>query len=299
MRATPPRPAARHRLAAAATVTVGSVSRRLRLGGGSVIGGRVGMLLDPDLLAALASGRQLALVSGTNGKTTTTRLLAAALRGRGAVATSAAGANMPAGAGGGARPRSPPGAPAVLEVDEGYVPQVAAAAHPAVIALLNLSRDQLDRVNEVRMVARRWRDALDADGAPTVVANADDPLVAWAAAGARRCGGWRPVSCGGTTPSVVRCAKAGSCSPTATGDGDATRAGSAGPTPTSGSTTGWPRPCGRLGRVVADRPGAARPLQPGQRHHRGGRGARARCRAGRGVDGDARRVARSRAGSPG
>jgi lipid II isoglutaminyl synthase (glutamine-hydrolysing) len=49
--------------------------------------------------------------------------------------------------------------------------------------LLNLSRDQLDRVNEVRMVAGRWREAIAATPKAVVVANADDPLVVWAAGG--------------------------------------------------------------------------------------------------------------------
>jgi CobQ-like glutamine amidotransferase family enzyme len=57
--------------------------------------------------------------------------------------------------------------------------------HPAVITLLNLSRDQLDRVSEVRMVAARWRRALETSSA-TVVANADDPIVVWGAQGAPR-----------------------------------------------------------------------------------------------------------------
>ena len=69
----------RARLAGRASTAVSAVSRRLHLGGGSVIGGRVGLLIEPDLLATLAAGRQVALVTGTNGKTTTTRLLAAAL----------------------------------------------------------------------------------------------------------------------------------------------------------------------------------------------------------------------------
>jgi len=173
-----PRPL-RARLAAGAVVAVSGVSRRLGLGGGSVIGGRVGLLVEPELLARLAAGRLVALVSGTNGKTTTTHLLAAALGGAGAVATSAAGANLPPGLAV-ALAGAPAGTPAVLEVDEAYLGMVAEATGPRVVVLLNLSRDQLDRVSEVRMVAERWRRAL-AGVETTVVANADDPLVVWAA----------------------------------------------------------------------------------------------------------------------
>jgi lipid II isoglutaminyl synthase (glutamine-hydrolysing) len=178
-------PPVRARLASRASTAVSAASRRLRLGGGSVIGGRVGLLLDPDLLARLAAGRRVALVSATNGKTTTTRLLAAALGLRGPVASSGAGANMPSGLVS-ALAGSPPGRSAVLEVDEGYLGAVAAAVHPEVVALLNLSRDQLDRVSEVRMVAGRWRAALAQADATTVVANADDPLVVWGAERAPR-----------------------------------------------------------------------------------------------------------------
>ena len=55
---------------------------------------------------------------------------------------------------------TPPGAPAVLEVDEGYLGHLLEAAAPEVVVLLNLSRDQLDRISEVRMLADRWRTAL-------------------------------------------------------------------------------------------------------------------------------------------
>ena len=169
----------RGRAARRAVLAVGALSRRLGLGSGSTVGGRVGILIDPGLLGHLSAGRLVALVSGTNGKTTTTRLLAEALGGPSAVATSTAGANMPAGLVS-ALAASPPGAPSVLEVDEGYLAQVADAVAARVVVLLNLSRDQLDRVGEVRMVASRWR-ALLARTAATVVANCDDPLVTWAA----------------------------------------------------------------------------------------------------------------------
>jgi CobQ-like glutamine amidotransferase family enzyme/UDP-N-acetylmuramyl tripeptide synthase len=138
------------------------------------------MLIEPHLLGALAAGRRVALVTGTNGKTTTTRLLAATLGGAPRVATSSAGANLPPGLAT-ALAASAPGVPAVLEVDEGYLGSVTDAVHPKVVALLNLSRDQLDRVSEVRMVAARWRTALAEVRDTTVVANADDPLVVWGA----------------------------------------------------------------------------------------------------------------------
>ncbi|HTW98326.1 MAG TPA: MurT ligase domain-containing protein, partial [Acidimicrobiales bacterium] len=179
-------------LALAATRAGAAVSRSLRLGSGSVVGGRIGLAIEPSLVALLTAHRPVAVVSGTNGKTTTTRMLAEALRilppgprtGAGGapdpgIAWSAAGANMPAGIVA-ALASAPAGVPAVLEVDESYLPGILEAAQPGAVALLNLTRDQLDRVSEVRMLASRWQGALGGyRGA--VVANADDPLVVWAA----------------------------------------------------------------------------------------------------------------------
>jgi UDP-N-acetylmuramyl tripeptide synthase len=165
---------------------VNALSRRLGRGEGTVIGGRLGLALDPGLLRKLAQGRQIALVSGTNGKTTTTALLRA---GWGAdVASNVTGANMPAGHVAALVASS--ARRVVLEVDEAWLPTVIRATDPAVVVLLNLSRDQLDRANEVRRVAQRWRDAFgdvfnDAKHG-VLVANANDPLVAYAAQAALR-----------------------------------------------------------------------------------------------------------------
>jgi UDP-N-acetylmuramyl tripeptide synthase len=169
----------RAKLATTVSKGAAALSRATGRGDGSVIGGRLGLIIDPDLLAHLAAGRQIALVSGTNGKTTTTRLTTAALGVLGPVATNSFGANMPTGhtsalAKAGDTPY------AVLEVDEHYLPQVVAATGPKVIALLNLSRDQLDRAKEVAMMAQLWREALR-DQPVHLVANADDPMVTWAA----------------------------------------------------------------------------------------------------------------------
>ncbi len=171
----------------AAVAAANRASRRLGRGSGTVAGGRIGLVLDPGLLGELGRSRRVALVTGTNGKTTTTRLLSAAVSPNGDVATNDTGANMPAGhlAALVARPDAPN---AVLEVDEVYLGTVVEAVWPRVVVLLNLSRDQLDRTNEVRMLAARWRESLGRPLAgpvvPSVVANADDPLVVWAASGA-------------------------------------------------------------------------------------------------------------------
>jgi UDP-N-acetylmuramyl tripeptide synthase len=159
----------RAKVASSVSRTAAALSRAAGRGDGSVIGGWIGLKIDPDLLAHLSAGRAIALVSGTNGKTTTTRLTSAAVGVLGRVATNSFGANMPSGhtsalAKAGSTPY------AVLEATE-----------PHVVALLNLSRDQLDRAKEVAMMAQLWRAALVRHTDVRVVANADDPLVVWAA----------------------------------------------------------------------------------------------------------------------
>ena len=73
----------RAKLAVTAGKAAAAVSRAAGKGSGSVIGGRVALKLDPDLLARLAGHLDVVLVSATNGKTTTTRLIAEALRASG------------------------------------------------------------------------------------------------------------------------------------------------------------------------------------------------------------------------
>src|SRR6187399_2398598 len=87
----------RLRVAVPAGKAVGRLSRLLGRGAGSVIGGKVALTIEPDALRRLAGGRTVAVVSGTNGKTTTSRLLAAALATRGPVCLNQTGSNMPTG----------------------------------------------------------------------------------------------------------------------------------------------------------------------------------------------------------
>lgn len=168
-------------------IALGRVASRLSRvfgrGDGLVIGGNVVVAACPDAFARLATGHRVVFVSATNGKTTTTRLLAAAMRAAGPVVTNDSGANMPAGIVA-ALARAPAvhtaGTPAVIEADETYLPSLLAGTHEPLLVLGNLSRDQLDRVGEVAMVARRWRKAFAATPGLAAVANADDPHVAWA-----------------------------------------------------------------------------------------------------------------------
>src|SRR4029077_5710650 len=99
-----------------------------------------GLRVEPDLLALLAAGRRVVLVTGTNGKTTTTRLITAALRVLGQeIASNAFGANMEAGltAALGQAPEAPL---AVLETDEKYLPTVLAEDRGRGLGLLRWGR---------------------------------------------------------------------------------------------------------------------------------------------------------------
>ncbi len=171
----------RARVATTIGGAAGQLSRLTGRGDGSVIGGVVGLRVAPDLLRQLAVGRQIVMVTGTNGKTTTTRLVTAAIGSLGQeVATNAYGANMESGLV--SALSSTPDAPyAVLEVDERHLPAMIKAVNPRVVVLLNLSRDQMDRAAEIWLIARRWREAFEQVPGLRVVANADDPLIAWAA----------------------------------------------------------------------------------------------------------------------
>ena len=162
-----------------------ATSRLMRRGGGSVIGAKVTLALAPRALDELAAGRRLAVVSGTNGKSTTTALLAAACRAGGlSVASNIEGANLRSGVVALLSNRRARDTDlAVLEIDELALPSLLPSFERPVVVLLNLSRDQLDRFGEVRTVAAEWRRALAAQPA-TVVANADDPLVVYGASGA-------------------------------------------------------------------------------------------------------------------
>lgn len=162
-------------------------SRLLKRGSGASIRGQLLTRIAPDAFGSLLQGRRIVAVTGTNGKTTTTHFVAAAIRqALGAdsprLVTNADGANLHYGiASELAKHRHAD--IAVLETDERVIPDLLAKSRPEVLVMLNFSRDQLDRNFEIKFLARAWRDALERAGAdgPAVVANSDDPLVTWAA----------------------------------------------------------------------------------------------------------------------
>ena len=170
----------------------GAASRLARRGTGASIRGKVMLKLDPSALSKLLAGKRIAVVSGTNGKTTTTHFLAAALReslpaGTNRLVHNADGANLHHGLAS-ALSQHPDADIAILECDERVVGDVIRLGRPEVLVLLNFSRDQLDRHHEIKSLGRSWRTALADAGedGPVVVANADEPLVVWAALPAKQ-----------------------------------------------------------------------------------------------------------------
>jgi UDP-N-acetylmuramyl tripeptide synthase len=163
----------------------GWLSRVTGRGQGATISGRVINAMAPRALAELASGQRVALVSATNGKTTTTRFLAAAVaRTREPVVSNATGANLTSGIAPILATAQSPGL-AVLEVDERVLSRVVDPLGVELLVLGNLSRDQLDRYGEVHAVGDLWRNVAETHPDLRVVANASDPHVVWAATPAK------------------------------------------------------------------------------------------------------------------
>lgn len=201
----------RSRIACQAADLATWASQKTGRGAGGMIGGLIANAIDPNLLAQLSQGRPTVLVTGTNGKSTTTRMLAHALASRYSVATNEGGDNMDAGvisallAG---RDKDV----VALEVDELHVPNIAEKLDADVLVLLNLTRDQLDRVGEINKIERALRACVEARPDMTVIANCDDvqvtsvawdaPNVVWVSAGAGFVGD--STSCPRTGGHIVR-----------------------------------------------------------------------------------------------
>lgn len=175
-----------------------------------MIGGLIAGAIDPNIMAGLGKGRPTVLVTGTNGKSTTTRMLASALRTKHTVATNDGGDNMDAGIIS-ALLAGKDASHIALEVDELHVPAVADKLNPQALVLLNLSRDQLDRVGEINSIEKALRGAVEKHPDMTVIANCDDvlmtsvafdsPNVVWVSAGS----GWvgESVTCPRTGSAII------------------------------------------------------------------------------------------------
>jgi lipid II isoglutaminyl synthase (glutamine-hydrolysing) len=157
----------------------GALSRVAGVGGGTTVPGKLLWKIDPGAVDQLA-GRLphgSALVSATNGKTTTAAMAAEILRGKLRLAHNRSGANLVSGVASSLLAASDAEL-GLFEVDEAALPEVARRLRPRALCLGNLFRDQLDRYGELELVAARWRAAVeDLPPDSRLVVNGDDPQV--------------------------------------------------------------------------------------------------------------------------
>ena len=158
----------------------GTASRASGRGGGTTLPGRLLLRLAPDAIARLGARLHgaVTLVSATNGKTTTSGMLASILAAAGREPVhNRAGSNMTWGVATALIEQR--GDEGLFEVDEAWLPAVAEQLDPSLIVLGNLFRDQLDRYGEIEALAEEWSRTVSArTGRTRFALNADDPLVA-------------------------------------------------------------------------------------------------------------------------
>lgn len=173
-------------------VVIGKTIRtlaRLR-GGGSALPGLVLERLQPtflrDSLGQLPLG--VVLVTGTNGKTTTTKMIVELLRADGLrVLTNPSGSNFTRGIVASIIEMTNLDGTldfdiAVIELDEAYAKQFVSRVKPAYVLALNVMRDQLDRFGEIETAAKMLKPVIESATKACVV-NRDDPLLVECAAG--------------------------------------------------------------------------------------------------------------------
>ncbi len=169
-----------------AAIVVGKVISSLsRIAGhqGSTLPGKMASRIYPPLLKELGNNtyRDTFIITGTNGKTTTTNMIAAIIREQGSsYVHNQAGANMLAGITTafigrtnftGTRPSDY----ALLETDEANVPHLLTILKPRFILITNFFRDQLDRYGELDYTINLIKEAVKKSDVELIL-NADDPL---------------------------------------------------------------------------------------------------------------------------
>lgn len=167
--------------------SISFASKILNLGNGSTWPGHIALKLDPKFIEKTFknSNTKIILISGTNGKTTTAKLIETILKNENMkVFTNSSGANLSNGiASALVLNASITGKInkdfAIFEVDENALPKVTKLIEPDYIIALNLFRDQLDRYGELDSISKKWKDAYKELKKTTFILNADDPLIAY------------------------------------------------------------------------------------------------------------------------
>jgi len=166
---------------------ISKISTLLNLGHGSTWPGHIALKLKNNFTRDILqnSKTKIILITGTNGKTTTAKLLQTILGNSGKkVFLNSSGANLLNGITSSIILKSDllgnlHSDYAIFEVDENALPQIVKDISPNFIIALNLFRDQLDRYGEIDTIARRWKEAYRKLNHTIFVINADDPQVAF------------------------------------------------------------------------------------------------------------------------
>lgn len=150
---------------------------------GSSLPGKIALNIQQDLLSRFKFPEEVIVITGTNGKTSTTHLIANIMKEDGRrVMTNAAGANLAQGIVTQALKHASfnfkiKADTVVLEVDEATLPRVIADINPKYLVLLNLFPDQEDRFGSVEDLAKLLNNSLIDD--LHLIINANDPRLTW------------------------------------------------------------------------------------------------------------------------
>jgi len=162
--------------------------RFTNLGNGSTWPGHIALGINKNFIRQMLSNSRLKvmLIAGTNGKTTTAKLIRTALEENGKkVFQNQSGANLLNGIASTLVLQSDISGKlrydfAIFEIDENSLPLILKELHPRYLILLNLFRDQLDRYGEIDEIARKWRKSLESlSKETTLILNADDPMITY------------------------------------------------------------------------------------------------------------------------
>ncbi len=166
---------------------ISSISKSINLGHGSTWPGHIALKINPEFIADLLSKSKtkIVLITGTNGKTTTAKLIKTILEKTGKkVFVNSSGANLLNGVASSIIVNSSFSGKlnwdyALFEVDENTLPQITEKVEPDYIIALNLFRDQLDRYGEIDTIAKKWKESYKKLLKTKLILNGDDPQVAF------------------------------------------------------------------------------------------------------------------------
>lgn len=164
------------------------LSKKLNLGHGSTWPGHIALKLNKNFVKNyfLNNKTKIIIISGTNGKTTTAKLIETILKENNKkIFLNSSGANLLSGIASSIILSSSLFKKeyydfAVFEVDENSLPEVNKTLNPDYIIAINLFRDQLDRYGEVDAITQKWKDSFkNLSEKSVLILNADDPQIAY------------------------------------------------------------------------------------------------------------------------